>query len=158
MSRQQAQMLKVASPISGIVVTPRVHDLVGSYAPAGTLIAEVANTSMMRARVYVSEPEFRKLQIISGNSLRMDSLWAPTTGTVVSISPTAQPVEPGLMATPKYEGMRLPSFFAVDILVANADGRLHDGMTGTAKIYGARKAMLKSMLQPVVAAIARRLW
>jgi GAF domain-containing protein len=119
---------------------------------------EVADTSVMRARVYVSEPEFRKLQTVSGNSLRLDALWAPVKGTVAAISPTSQSLRPGLMPRPEYEGLRLPSFFVVDVILQNADGKLRDGMTGTAKIFGRRRGLLPSMLQPLVDAAARRLW
>jgi putative peptide zinc metalloprotease protein len=156
--RQQAESLNVTTPISGLVTTPRVRDLVGQYVPAGTLIAEVADTSVMRARVYVSEPEFRKLQAISGNSLRLDALWVPVKGTVAAISPTSQSLRPGLMPQPEYQGLRLPSFFVVDLILQNADGKLRDGMTGTAKIFGRRRGLLASMLQPVIDAAARRFW
>ena len=156
--RQQTQSLNVTTPISGLVTTPRVRDLAGQYVPAGTLIAEVADTSVMRARVYVSEPEFRKLQTISGNSLRLDAMWAPVKGAVAAISPTSQSLRPGLMPQPEYQALRLPSFFVVDVILQNTDGKLREGMTGTAKIFGRRRGLLLSMLQPLVDAVARRLW
>ncbi|MGI9104594.1 MAG: efflux RND transporter periplasmic adaptor subunit [Terriglobales bacterium] len=155
---QQVQALDVTTPISGVVITPRVHDLVGTYAPAGTVIAEVADLSVMRARVYVSEPEYRKLKTVTDNSLRVDALWTPLEGKVISVSPTSQEPRSGLMPQEHYQGLRPPSFFAVDILLDNRDGKLRDGMTGTAKIFGRRRGLLPSMAQPVVDAIARRLW
>ena len=53
---QEVSKLALKSPLSGVVLTPRLHDRVGSYVSAGTDIAEVANTAQMRARVYI--PEF----------------------------------------------------------------------------------------------------
>jgi putative peptide zinc metalloprotease protein len=155
---QQAQMLNVTTPIGGVVTTPRVHDLAGTYVPAGTLIAEVADTSVMRARVYVSEAEFHKLRVVSGNSLRMDAMWGPVEGTVIAISPTTQPIQPGLMPSPDYQGTHLPGYFVVEVLLHNSDGALRDGMTGLAKVYGSRTALLESILQPVINAVARRIW
>jgi multidrug efflux pump subunit AcrA (membrane-fusion protein) len=156
--RDQERNLRVQSSIAGTVLTPRPRDLEGSYIPEGTEIAEVADTTTMRARVYVSEQQLRKLATISGNSLRLDGGWMPVHGKIVSISPDAQSLASGLEAPPKYRGVALPVFYSVYIALDNSDGKLRDGMTGTAKIFGKRRSILGSLLEPVVDAVARRLW
>ena len=156
--RDQERNLRVQSPIAGTVLTPRLHDLEGSYISAGTAMVEVADTSTMRARVYVSEQQLRKLSTISGNSLRLDGGWIPVHGKILSISPDAQNLASGLEPPPKYRGLALPSFYSVYIALDNSDGRLRDGMTGTAKIFGRRRSVLGLVIEPVVDAVARRLW
>jgi biotin carboxyl carrier protein len=155
--QDQQRRLLVTSPISGVVVTPRLHNLVGARLGAGVEIAEVADLSTMRARIFVPEPEMKKLQQVHHAVLRMDALWRPWTATLVNISPVATEVEPGLMEAPKYRGMRPPAFFAVEVMLSN-DGMLRDGMTGVAKIYGPRRSVAGILLEPVWDAFARRLW
>jgi putative peptide zinc metalloprotease protein len=156
--REQQEKLDIVSPIAGRVITPRVRDLAGSYVVAGTEIAEVVDTSAMKARVYVPEPEFQKLKEVTGSTLRLDARWSSMAGQVVAISPTSRELAPGLEPPPKYQGMHVPVYFVVDVLIPNRDGQLRDGMTGTAKIYGGRQSVAGSVLRPVVDAVSRRLW
>src|SRR5205823_3041827 len=62
---ERVQQLQITSPISGIVVTPHVRDFTGSYLLEGTEIAEIADTSTMRAQIYVKEDELQKLEKIN---------------------------------------------------------------------------------------------
>jgi putative peptide zinc metalloprotease protein len=159
LAQEQAQKLEVKSPVTGVVVTPRVHDLLGSYVTAGTKLAEISDTTLMRARVFVREPELKKLQHITGNALWIEGMWKARRGQVAAISPAARELPEGLEAPPKYEGIRNPAFFTVDILLPNSAGDLRPGMTGTAKLYGSRRrSVLGSVLEPLLDAVARRLW
>ena len=155
---EEQQKLDIRAPFAGVVVTPRVRDLLGSYVIAGTEIAEIADLSNMRARVFVPETEMRKLETVSDNALRMESDWTARHGQVEAISASSRDLAPGLVPLPKYQGIRTPVHFTVDIILTNPDGHLRDGMTGVAKIYGRRRSILGSLLEPVEDAVARRLW
>jgi putative peptide zinc metalloprotease protein len=156
--REQLQKLKVTSPISGTVTTARVKDLLGSYVTAGTVIAEVADSTKMKARVYVSETELHKLRQIHSASLLANSMWQPLKGEFVAISPAAREVEPGLMTQANYSGLHPPSYFTVDLLVESNGAKLSGGMSGTAKIYGERRSLAVSVLRPVIEGVSRRIW
>ncbi|MGH9522809.1 MAG: hypothetical protein ACRD3E_09785 [Terriglobales bacterium] len=157
-ARDRRQQLEVRTPIGGIVVTPRVHDLLNTYLGSGAEIAEVADVSQMRARVFVEEPEMRKLQHVTGTSLRMEGDWFAHHGEVAAISDTPREVPDGLLPPVKYQGINRASYFVVDILLPNADGHLSDGMTGTAKIYGPRRSAARLLIEPIFEAVSRRLW
>ncbi|MGZ6265259.1 MAG: HlyD family efflux transporter periplasmic adaptor subunit, partial [Bdellovibrionota bacterium] len=158
MSYAKEQQLTVTSPIAGVVITPRLHDLLGSYVAEGKEIAEVVDTSSVRARIFVPEYEMQKLRAIHDVSLRMDSQWGGVAGTVASVSPAAQQPDAGLVAKADYEGIKLPDFFVVTVALANPRGEFRDGMTGTAKIHGRRRSLLGILFEPVITAAARRLW
>src|SRR6185312_7898252 len=83
----RVRQLQIVSPISGTVITPHVRDLVGSYLIEGSEVAEVADTSTMRANVYVQEDELQKIEKISKAVLRMDANWRPSRATFESFSP-----------------------------------------------------------------------
>jgi putative peptide zinc metalloprotease protein len=155
---EKEQQLTVTSPIAGTVLTPRLHDLLGSRLDAGDNIAEVADTSSMRARIFVPEHEIRRLLHIHDVVLLMDSQWRSVAGTVLSISPASQPPDEGLYEATDYKGMKMPDFFVVTVAVANHKGEFRDGMTGQAKIRSERRSLLGVWLEPVVTAAARRVW
>ena len=59
----EAAYLKLESPISGIVLTPRMGDRLGSYVTPGTELFEVADLSVLRARIYISEHDMYKIHV-----------------------------------------------------------------------------------------------
>jgi putative peptide zinc metalloprotease protein len=134
MTEEQAQ-LSLLSPIDGVVLTPRVSDLLGSYVPAGATVLEIADLSNMKARIYVSEVELRKLREGENARVFVDALHRSIAGKVSSIGPASEEVEEGVMAKQEYKGMVLPHYYSATVLLANPDGALRVGMSGTARIY-----------------------
>ena len=155
----RAGRLDLRSPITGVVVTPRTEDLLGTYAKNGAQMIEIADTATLRARVYVSEPEMRKLNTISYAVLHPRNRWKTLPGRVAYISPVAE-VPPGVSAsaTSDYAGVSSAALFDVQVLVDNAAGAIPDGMTGTVKIFGRRRGVLPTLLQPLWDGIVRRVW
>ncbi len=156
--RERSRRLVIESPIAGTITTPRLADLNGAYLEAGDLIAEVADTSYLRANLYVPESEISKLQEIHNTALRMDSQWKPIPVEFESISPVSSEMEKGLTAAAKFKGMHAPVYYVVKMKVPNPDGSLSAGMTGTAKVYGRRRSTAGIVFRPVIDAIARRVW
>jgi putative peptide zinc metalloprotease protein len=157
-AQDRERQLAILSPIAGTVITPRVHDRLGTRVNAGDEIVEVVDVSTVRARIFVPEYEVKKLLQIHDAVLRMDSQWLGVNGTVLSISPASQQPDPGLMSMPDYKGMKAPEYFVVTVEVANPAGAYRDGMTGTARIHGQRRSFLAILLDPVITAAARLLW
>ncbi|MCU1287289.1 MAG: hypothetical protein JWO13_3639 [Acidobacteriales bacterium] len=157
MSERQ-QQLSIASPISGTVTTPHMRDLLGSYLTAGSPVAEVADTSTMRAHIYVQEDELQKIQRINKAILRMDANWIPVRATFTSFSPVSQELAQGLMPPAKYKGMHPPVYYVMEMSVENPQDKLRSGMTGTARVYGERRSTAAIVFRPVVEAVVRRLW
>ena len=159
LAQDRARQLELRSPIAGVVVTPRTEDLLGTYAKEGSQLIEVANTSTLRARVYVPEPEMRKLTTISYAVLRPRNGWGTLPGRVAYISPVAEaPAGAASSATSDYAGVSSAAVFDVQVLVDNSKGAVPDGMTGTIKVFGRRRGLLPTVLQPVWDGISRRIW
>ncbi|HUQ50215.1 MAG TPA: HlyD family efflux transporter periplasmic adaptor subunit [Terriglobales bacterium] len=156
--QERNQRLSIESPIAGTIMTPRLSDLEGSYLPEGTLIAEIADTSYMRANIYVPEAELNKVEQISGTALRMDAHWRPIAVEFESISPVSTELEKGLLPTAKFKGMHPPVYYVVRMRVPNPDDRLRAGMAGTARVYGRRRSTAGILFRPMIDAVARRLW
>ncbi|MGO8984452.1 MAG: HlyD family efflux transporter periplasmic adaptor subunit [Terriglobales bacterium] len=154
----EAARLEVTTPIAGVVTTPRVSDQVGRYVPEGTELAEVADLSRLRARIYVSEFEMYKLKEDSPARLQIDGMVGRHDARTVAVTPTSTEISPGLTDLSKYQGQRAPRFYVFDLLVDNAGGSLRPGMAGTARVYGQRRSLAGLALQQVEDFIGRKMW
>ncbi len=154
----QATSLDVVSPISGVVLTPRVGDRLASYVSAGTELAEVADLSKMRARIYVSEYDLYKLKVSSRARLLVDGSLHKWDTQVASIAPQSSTIDPELAEASKLKGLRPPNFYVVDMPLANPDGILKPGMVGLARIYGPRRSLAGFLWTATRRGVVRKLW
>lgn len=156
--RDRADQLTLASEVSGIVVTPRMQDRLGSYVLPGTELAEVADTSAMRARIYVAESDLRKVRVGSRASVRLDGLFRAFRGTVTAIAPAVSLPEEGVMEKQQYVGLHSPHYYLADIAIANPGGALRIGMTGEAKILVRRRSLAGMVAEAMRDFGSRKLW
>lgn len=136
----QLALLVVRSPIAGIVATPRLHDLLGTYLEAGTPMAEVADLTEMRARIYIPEFGMRDVRIGTRVRLQPKSRTRPLTAALVSVAPASTTAEPGLFPKQQLKGINPPRYYIGSTFLPNS-GELKDGMMGTAKIFVARRSL-----------------
>jgi putative peptide zinc metalloprotease protein len=154
----EAANLHLTSPISGIVLTPGMKDRVGMYVTAGTELAEVANLSKLRARIYVSEHDMYKVQPGCKASLQVAGFLSTWDARALSISPLSTEIDPGLTEEVQYKGLLPPNFYLVDLVAANDDGRLKPGMIGTARIYSQRRSIAGLVWTEVRNFLGRKIW
>jgi len=137
---EQVAVLQVLSPISGVVMTPRIRNLAGSFVAEGSELAEVDDLRVFKARIFVPDFEIRKVGVGDEASLKLESRFQSILGRVASISATPQnPVE-GLLHVQQYKGIAPPPFYVVTTFIQNAQGLLRAGMSGDAKIKVARRS------------------
>jgi multidrug resistance efflux pump len=154
----EVETLELKSPISGVVVTPRVTDRLGSYVTAGTELAEVDDARTLRARIYVSEYEMYKYRPNSTARLYLDGILRKWDATALAVSPTSSEIAPGLLDLTKFTGMRPPTFYTIDLLLKNEEGRLKPGMAGTARIYSRRRSIAGFAYRAAADFAGRKLW
>ena len=154
----QVGSLELSSPISGVVLTPRLSDRLGAYVPAGTELVEVADLGIMRARIYVSEHDMYKLRVGSRASLQVEGILKKWNAQALAISPVSTEIDSGLKGQTQYQGMRPPNFYSAELLVANPDGRLKPGMSGTARVYGQRRSLAGFIWQEAMNFVGRKVW
>jgi putative peptide zinc metalloprotease protein len=154
---EQLKRLAVVTPISGTIVTAHPEELEGQYVEEGTELLEVADESSMEARVFIPEAELKHIQNLREARLRPKGHWGSLPAQIVSLSPDAYEVDAGLIAASKYKGVKPPKYYLLTVRVAN-DGQLRAGMTGHVKLLGDRRSALRLMLEPVLSAVARRIW
>jgi len=154
----QVQQLQIATPITGQVMTPRLHDLVGSYVEAGREVAEVADLSTVLARIYIPESEVGKLRVGAPAGLLFDSSFHPVRGVLESVAPTSSEIAAGLIPPTNYKGISPPNFYVCVIRVENTKDQVYEGLPGMAQIYGKRRSLAKLAWEDVRDFFSRKLW
>lgn len=150
--------LAIDAPIAGVVMTPRIKDQVGAYMVKGSELAEVADLDHMRARIYVSEYEMYKFHGNSSARVQVDGFLRKYEAQTVAITPLASDIPSGVMDLSKYKGQSPPKFYVFDLLVDNQNGFLRPGMTGTARVYGARRSLMGLAARSVWEFLGRKFW
>jgi putative peptide zinc metalloprotease protein len=153
----QAALLRITSPIAGVVSTPRLDDLLGAYLESGAEIAEVSDSSTMTARIYIPEFAMREVRLGSRVRLQPESRALPLTATLLSVAPASSSIEPGLISKDQLEGLTPPRFYTGSALLPNP-GELREGMTGTAKILVTRRSVAGFTWTFASDLIDRRIW
>ena len=154
----KAAHLSISSPIAGTVLTPHVQNLLGSYIPDGGELLEIGNLSTLRARIYISEYDFRKVRLGAPARLLVDGHARTWNATAAVLAPQATEMDPRLLGDIKLKGLNPPHAYLVDLLVPNSDGRLMPGMLGAARIYGERRSLLGMGWESLRNFWSRKVW
>jgi putative peptide zinc metalloprotease protein len=150
--------LDLRSSISGVVMTPRVHDRLGAYLVEGTELIEVADLNTLRASIYLSEHDLYKLVPGCYARLQIDGIFGLREAYGLAVAPQAAEIPPGLLDLTKYKGLRPPNFYVAYVMLGNPGGRLKPGMTGTARLYGRKTSLVRLACRSAVDFMKRKIW
>jgi putative peptide zinc metalloprotease protein len=154
----QTANLEITSPISGIVMTPRLRDRVGAYVTEGSELLEIADIRVLRARIYVSEYDLYKVRRGAPARLQVEGVLQKWEAHTAAIAPVSREIDPALLNLTKYKGLHPPQFYVVNLFVANEASRLKPGMTGVARIYGQRRGLAGLTWEGIVNFLGRKIW
>jgi putative peptide zinc metalloprotease protein len=142
-ARQKSSQLEIRAPIDGIVTTPELPETVGMYLKEGQAFCHISERSEMRARILVRDWELEDVHIAAPISLKVDAYPMRTfSGRVERILPAAASELP--VSNPVKlvrNGQELTNYMTVTADFPNPGGSLREGMTGTAKIFGAPRPL-----------------
>jgi putative peptide zinc metalloprotease protein len=155
--QEQMAALEIRSPIAGRVVSSRARDLAGSYLPAGKEVAEVADLSELRARLYVPQSQIRDLRPGQEVRVQVTGFWRSRPARVASLAAIDSEIAAGLMPAEEYKGIRPPPYYVVNLMMVN-DGSMSDGMTGTAKILVRHISLGGFLWRQFREFLGRKLW
>lgn len=156
-TQHEVSNLTPVAPIQGTVLSNNLRDLKGTHLDAGAAVAEIADTSTMRVRMFV--PEFQVHEIQANDEVRLlpDSRYQPIDTTVSKVLPTSADLSPGLEPPSSYKGLANTKYYVAEAYLTN-DGRLRDQMSGTAKIMIGRTSLAGMISQDVRDFVDRKAW
>jgi len=149
--------LTPTATIGGTVMGNEITDLRGTYLESGAAVAEIADTSAMRARLFV--PEFAVNEVRNGQPIRLllDGRYKPFDARVAAILPASTSLDAGLEPATSYKGLANARYFVVEAYLPN-DGSLRDQMSGTAKIRVGRQSLAGLLGREVQEFVGRKVW
>ena len=131
---EQLRRLRVVSPISGTVTTPRPQEKVGQYAEKGDLIVEVYEFETVIAEIAISEKDIADVRMGQKVALKARAFPGHTfEGTVTSIAPTVTLPDP----------VRAERTITVTTELDNPLLLLKPQMTGNARIYAGKRRIVE---------------
>jgi putative peptide zinc metalloprotease protein len=123
---EQLQRVRVVSPLSGVITTPKLKERIGQHVKKGDLIAQVHALKTVRAEIALPEKEIADVQV--GQAVALKARAYPETsflGTVTAIAPAAV----------AQEQVWAGKVVRVSTEIDNAYFLLKPEMTGNAKIF-----------------------
>ncbi|HTP68998.1 MAG TPA: HlyD family efflux transporter periplasmic adaptor subunit [Dongiaceae bacterium] len=155
---EKQKNLQLVSPLSGTVLTPRAMDLRGAFVMAGDEVVEIGDLRLLRARIYISEFEMRKVGLGAPGRIQVDGFVRRWDASIRAIGVEPKEMEKGLSSKEELAGTSPPHFYVVDLLVANPDQALKAGMTGTARVYGERRSLWGYTCEGIRNFVSRKVW
>jgi len=156
-AEEETDRLSPRAPISGVVMNGGLKDLAGSYLDAGTMVAEIGATGQMRARIFVLEYALPRVWRGARVNLLADGRFGVLRSRVESVEKAPEALDAALDTNEKIRGVGTLTYFVADAMIAN-DGRLRDGMTGTAKIVVRRRSLAGAAARELREFVERKLW
>jgi len=115
-------MVVIRAPIDGVVLTPKFHERLREHVEAGGLICEIADTTTVRAEIYVPEREADTVAVGMPVTVKVESYpLHPFTGKIEFIAPSVEQRDQG-------------NVVRVVSRLDNKDGMLRQNMTGYGEI------------------------
>jgi putative peptide zinc metalloprotease protein len=155
---EQVAALRVESPISGVVATPRLRDRLGSFVQEGDLLADVHDAAILKARIFIPEFQVQRIRLGAPASLKLESSFRLIRGRVNSIEPASSELAPGLVQVEKYKGISPPTYYVATVPVSNSGGTIRLGMSGDAKIYVRRQSAAGFAWKTLREFLQRKVW
>jgi putative peptide zinc metalloprotease protein len=147
--RQQIRLVRLVSPVSGVVTTHNLKEKVGQHVKKGELIAEVHELKTVKAEIVIPEKEIADVRV--GQDVVLKVRAYPDLsfkGKVTSIAPIVTKMEE------KWEQRTI----LVTTELRNDSLLLKSEMTGNAKIFCGRRRILDLMTRRLVRYIRVEFW
>lgn len=154
---EESGQLAPLAPIEGVVSTPRIRDLAGTYLAAGDLIASIADLQTMRARIFVPEFAVGRVHPDARVRLLVDGAFSARTSSVADIQPVPVDLPPAVESIKEIKGGAQLEYYVADALLPS-DGSLRGGMTGTAKIVVRRASLVQMTARVLREFVDRKVW
>jgi putative peptide zinc metalloprotease protein len=146
---EQLQLLRVLSPISGLITTPKLKEKLGQNVKKGDLIAQVHELKTIRAEISVSENEIADVQV--GQEVVLKARAYPEKSFYGKISSVATTAIKGDNGQPTRTVL-------VTTQIDNHSFLLKPEMTGNAKIYCGRRSIIDLVTRRFVHYLRVEFW
>lgn len=143
---EQLRSTVIRSPATGVILTPRPEERIGTYAEAGDLLAVVGRTDSLEVDFGVEQHDVARLSVGDEVRLRVSALPQRTfSGRLVAVG-----------ALPEDDGSSV--WYPARAVFANEEGLLRPGMAAYARVLTARASLLGRVTRDPLRALRLFWW
>jgi hypothetical protein len=133
--------LTLTAPADGTVLTENPRSLEASNVGPGQPLIELAEGERT-ARIFIPASAFDRISAGSEAALQLPGKFLQLRLTLPQPESTPVSLPDGIIAKEKYQGIKLPVFYAARIALPSEAGNPMYGLAGRAKIFGQRRSLV----------------
>jgi hypothetical protein len=131
----------VVAPAAGVVATADPQSLLNRDVTTGQPLLTIVDPTQLVARLFVPVSEMDRVRVGDPVSLQLPFQFSEIHGRLGTMEGSAVPLPEGVIANQAYKGIALPAFYTTRIPLEAREGEVRPGLSGQAKIFGARRSL-----------------
>jgi putative peptide zinc metalloprotease protein len=140
-AREEGAHLAVVAPAAGVVATEDPQSLLNRDVTTGEPLLTIVDPTQLVARLFVPVSEMDRVRVGDPVSLQLPFQFSEIHARLGTMEGSAVPLPAGLIANQGYKGIALPAFYTTRIPLEAKEGEVRPGLSGEAKIFGARHSL-----------------
>lgn len=133
--------LEIAAPSDGIVLTQDPGSLLNQNVAAGQSLLELANSGPSVVRVYIPVSALDRIAPGDEVAISLPDRFSILRMPLAPFGGDAESLPAGLIPKQTYQGIKLPVFYSSRMALPALAGNTLFGVSGQAKIFGARRSL-----------------
>jgi hypothetical protein len=146
------------APVDGIVLTEDPEGLLHQNVSSGQALLTLADAGPRVARVFVPAVSLERVPRDAEIVLAPPGQFSVIRMSLPALEGDAVTLPAGLVAKQDYKGITLPTFYYARLQLAGDAGELPLGMSGEAKIFGARRSLFQRAATVVMNLVHAHVW
>jgi putative peptide zinc metalloprotease protein len=140
-AHEEGAHLAVVAPAAGVVATADPQSLLNRDVTTGQPLLTIVDPTQLVARLFVPVSEMDRVRVGDPVSLQLPFQFSEIHGRLGTMEGSAVPLPEGVIANQAYKGIALPAFYTTRIPLEAKEGEVRPGLSGEAKIFGARRSL-----------------
>ncbi len=140
-AHEERAHLAVVAPAAGVVATADPQSLLNRDVTTGQPLLTIVDPTQLVARLFVPVSEMDRVRVGDPVSLQLPFQFSEIHGRLGTMEGSAVPLPEGVIANQAYKGIALPAFYTTRIPLEAKEGEVRPGLSGEAKIFGARRSL-----------------
>jgi hypothetical protein len=149
--------LVLTAPADGTVLTENPRSLEDSNVAPGQPLIELAEGERT-ARIFIPTSAFARVAAGSEASLQLPEEFEHLRVTLPQPESTPVSLPAGIIAKEKFQGIKLPVFYAARIALPSEAGNPMYGLAGRAKIFGQRRSLVGRVVLVLSNLVKTHVW
>jgi putative peptide zinc metalloprotease protein len=150
--------LELAAPAEGIVLTQNPTQLLQQNVASGQPLLDLADPRSRTVRLFIPASVLSRIPSSAEVALALPGQFSLVRMPLSQPSGESVTLPDGLIAKQNYQGIKLPVFYSSRMTLPESSGNPMFGLTGEAKIFGARHSLAERLLTGTLNLVKAHVW